>query len=61
MKNPEVKIGDTIKILHMVDEPEYKGRSGVVEDIDSLGTLHGTWGGLGVIVTADKFEIIKDE
>lgn len=44
----KVEIGDTIKILYMKDEPEYTGRIGVVEHIDDIGQLHGTWGGLAV-------------
>ena len=37
----------------------YNGRSGVVEYIDSLGQLHGTWGGLAVIPGVDDFEVLK--
>ena len=36
----------------------YNGRSGVVEHIDSIGQLHGTWGGLAVIPGVDDFEVI---
>ena len=36
----------------------YNGRSGVVEYIDSLGQLHGTWGGLVIIPETDEFEVI---
>ena len=36
----------------------YNGRSGVVEYIDSLGQLHGTWGGLAIIPETDEFEVI---
>lgn len=43
-----VKIGDTIEIIDMKGEPEYSGRTGVVERIDAIGQLHGTWGGLAV-------------
>ena len=52
----KVKIGDTIRIIRMNDDGGkdlqarmYNGRSGVVEHIDSIGQLHGTWGGLAVI------------
>jgi hypothetical protein len=31
----------------------------VIEHIDGIGQLHGTWGGLAVIPEADDFEIIK--
>ena len=36
----------------------YNGRSGVVEHIDSMGQLHGTWGGLAIIPGVDDFEVI---
>ena len=37
----------------------YNGRSGVVEHIDSIGQLHGTWGGLAVIPGVDEYEILR--
>ena len=61
----KVKIGDTIRIIRMSDDGgkdlqarKYNGRSGVVEHIDSIGQLHGTWGGLAVIPGVDDFEVI---
>ena len=61
----KVKIGDTIRIIRMNDDGGkdlqvrmYNGRSGVVEHIDSIGQLHGTWGGLAVIPGVDDFEVI---
>ena len=64
MKN--VKIGDTIMIIRMNDDGGkdlqarmYNGRSGVVEHIDSIGQLHGTWGGLAVIPGVDEIETLK--
>lgn len=56
----EVKVGDTIKIIHMKDEPGYDGTIGVVDLIDDAGQLHGTWGGLAVIPELDEFEVIKN-
>ena len=60
----KVKIGDTIRIIRMSDDGGkdlqarmYNGRSGVVEHIDSIGQLHGTWGGLAVIPGVDDFEV----
>ena len=54
--------GDTIRILHMSDPyipaGSYNGREGVVEHIDSIGQLHGTWGGLAVIPGEDRFMVI---
>lgn len=57
-----VHVGDTIKITHM-DDPyiphgSYDGKEGVVELIDSMGQLHGTWGGLAVIPGEDRFVVI---
>lgn len=57
----DVKEGDSILIVNMEGEPDYCGRKGKVEHIDSLGQLHGTWGGLAVIPGVDKFDIITDE
>ena len=61
----KVKKGDTIRIIRMNDDggkdlqPRmYNGRSGVVECIDSLGQLHGTWGGLALIPEVDEFQIV---
>ena len=61
----KVKIGDTIMIIRMNDDGGkdlqarmYNGRSVVVEHIDSMGQLHGTWGGLAVIPGVDDFEVI---
>ena len=60
----KVKIGDTIRIIRMNDDGGkdlqarmYNGRSGVVEHIDSMGQLHGTWGGLAVIPGVDEIEV----
>lgn len=55
-----VKVGDRIEILEMRGEPDYSGRVGVVRTIDSIGQLHGTWGGLAVVPEEDKIRIIKE-
>jgi hypothetical protein len=58
----EVKVGDKIKINHLNGEDSsYDGKEGTVEHIDSIGQLHGTWGGLAVIPGVDEFEIVKEE
>ncbi|MBR2064488.1 MAG: DUF4314 domain-containing protein [Bacteroidales bacterium] len=55
----EVKIGDRIRIYHLKGEDgAYEGFEGIVEHIDSIGQLHGTWGGLAVIPDEDDFQII---
>lgn len=43
-----VKPGDMIHIYIMFGEPEYSGREGVVRSIDSIGQIHGSWGGLAL-------------
>ena len=62
----KVKIGDTIRIIRMNDDGGkdlqarmHDGRSGVVDHIDSIGQLHGTWGGLAVIPGVDEIETLK--
>ena len=54
-----VKVGDTIRIINMDGEKHYNGNEGIVEHIDCMGQLHGTWGGLAVIPEVDEYEIIK--
>lgn len=41
----------------MADEPDYIGCEGKVEYIDSIGQLHGTWGGLALIPGEDEFVV----
>lgn len=58
----DVKIGDRIRIIRLEDRyvgDSYNGREGVVRYIDSMGQLHGTWGGLAVIPEEDEYEIIN--
>jgi hypothetical protein len=52
-------MGKTIRILDMVGEPEYVYKYGVVDYIDDIGQLHGTWGGLAIDLTCDKIEIVE--
>lgn len=55
----EIKAGDRIRIIHLKGEYcRYDGREGIVESIDSIGQLHGTWGGLAVIPEEDEFKKI---
>ena len=53
-------IGKTIRVDRMEDEPQYDGRIGVVEFVDAIGQLHGTWGGLAVAPGIDAFTVLKD-
>jgi len=58
--NTNAKVGDKIRIIHLRDEDSrYVGKEGTIEFIDSLGQLHGTWGGLAVIPEVDRFVIIE--
>lgn len=63
MKQENVKVGDTIKILWVDDFgyviDSYIGREGIVQFIDGIGQLHGTWGGLAIIPGTDNFKVIN--
>lgn len=54
------KVGDTIRIIDMDGEPHYSGRVGTVIHIDSMGQIHGDWGGCAVIPGVDSYEIVKE-
>ena len=56
MKNQQY-VGKKIRIVHLKGENDmYDGKSGTCEFVDSLGQLHGTWGGLAIIPGEDMFE-----
>lgn len=55
----EVNVGDAIVIIRMKDEPQYNGKIGRVESIDDMGTIHGSWGGCGIIPEVDEFRVIQ--
>lgn len=52
-------VGKTIRIDNMSGEPSYCGRVGVVRYVDDIGQLHGSWGGLAVIVGEDSFSVLE--
>lgn len=55
-------IGKTIRIVYMEGEPQYVGKTGMVQSIDDAGQMHGTWGGCAVCPDyGDKFEVIEEE
>ncbi len=54
-----VKVGDKIRIIHMDSEPHYCGKTGIVLEIDSLGQIHGSWGGCALIPGMDLYEVIR--
>ena len=55
-----VKVGDKIVIIRMEGEPEYNGKIGIVEFVDDIGQIHGSWGGCALIPEIDEFEIVND-
>lgn len=55
------KKGDKIKIIEMVDEPQYAGKEGVIVYIDAIGQLHGTWGGCAIIPEVDRYIKIDEQ
>ena len=55
----DIKVGDTIRILEMVGEPQYTNVVGVVTHIDDANQIHGTWGGCAVCADyGDRFEVV---
>lgn len=54
------KVGDKIRIVYMDGEPKYTGKEGIVEYIDDMGQIHGTWGGCALIPESDLWEVIKE-
>ena len=53
----DIQIGDIVHIYHMFGESNYKDREGVVEYIDDMNQIHGSWGGLALRFD-DDWEII---
>jgi len=56
-----IKVGDKIRIIRMEGEPQYTDKVGVVTHIDSIGQIHGTWGGCALIPLVDKYELIGEQ
>ena len=61
-----LKIGDKIRIIHLIDEPynsNYVGKVGEITHIntDCYGVVRygGTWGGIYIYPNEDEFEIIS--
>jgi hypothetical protein len=59
------KVGDTIKIIDMQGEPDYAGRTGIIQSIsvDPWGDefYRGTWGGLSIYPSKDRIEVINND
>ena len=56
-----IKVGDKIRIIQMDKEPQYDGKTGIVEHIDDAGQIHGSWGGCALIPGVDEYEIKEDK
>lgn len=57
-KGETYKVGDKVHIIEMADKlPSggYNGTKGVIESIDDMGHLHGSWGVLALIHEIDTF------
>ena len=58
-KESPYKVGQKVRIIHLEGEDNrYDGKEGVIEHIDGIGQLHGTWGSLAIILEADEFTVI---
>ena len=55
----KINIGDKLKIINMVGEPQYTNKEGFITHIDDAGQIHGTWGGCAIIPKVDTFIILK--
>lgn len=53
-------IGSRIKIIQMKNEPDYDDKIGILQFIDDVGQLHGTWGGCALIPDVDTFVILRN-
>ena len=61
----DYKVGQQIRIIRMDDNNgkdiqarSYNGKVGIINVVDGIGQLHGTWGGLAVNPEIDEIEII---
>lgn len=64
----KAKVGDKIQIIALAPDSdgtpdpradEYVGKTGIVESIDGIGALHGTWGSLSIL-PEDRYMIVSD-
>lgn len=62
MTKAKAKIGDKIVIKHLTVDPratEYVGKTGIVESINELGDIAGTWGSLSLL-PEDDYEVLAE-
>ena len=58
-KNEKIYLGKKVRIDHLQGEDgRYDGKEGTVTRVDDMGDLHGSWGGLSIIVDSDNFSVI---
>ena len=55
-----VKVGNIIRIVSMESKPPYSCELGVIEFIDDVGQIHGSWGGCALILGVDEYQIIEE-
>lgn len=59
MSTIDFKTGMKVRIIHLDGEDNrYDGKEGVIEYVDAIGQLHGSWGGLAIIPDVDEFELV---
>ena len=60
MSSIDFKPGMKVRIIHLEGEDNrYDGKEGVIEHIDAIGQLHGSWGSLAIIPDTDEFEVLS--
>ena len=60
MSSVDFKEGMNIRIVHLDGEDDaFDGKEGKIVYVDSLGQLHGTWGGLAIIPEVDDFKVLE--
>jgi len=58
-KYEKMYLGKKVRINHLQGEDgRYDGKEGTVTRVDDMGDLHGSWGGLSIIVDSDNFSVI---
>ena len=54
----EKYVGKKVRVNILDDWNPILNKTGVVEYVDDVGQLHGTWGGLAVIPNIDDIELV---
>jgi len=54
-----LQVGQKIRIIEMVGEPQYTGKTGTVTKVDGIGQVRGTWGGCAIRpMDGDRYEVL---